>query len=43
VDFGGQTISWTNELGQVTVTITNDATGQVTTIVVPDSVNVTGG
>ena len=43
VDFGGQTISWVNELGQITVTITDDATGQVTTIVVPDNINITGG
>jgi len=43
IDFGGQTISWVNELGQITVTITDDASGQSTTIVVPDNVNITGG
>ena len=43
IDFGGQTISWVNELGQITVTITDDASGQSTTIVVPDTVNITGG
>lgn len=43
VDFGGQTISWVNELGQITVTITDDSSGQSTTIVVPDNINITGG
>jgi len=43
IDFGGQTISWVNELGQITVTITDDASGQSTTIVVPDNVDITGG
>lgn len=43
IDFGGQTISWVNELGQITVTITDDASGQSTTIVVPDNINITGG
>ncbi|MGE5562285.1 MAG: curli assembly protein CsgF [Bacillota bacterium] len=43
VDFGGQTIAWTRELDQVTVTITDDDTGQVTTIVVPTDIAITGG
>lgn len=43
IDFSGQTISWVNELGQITVTITDDASGQSTTIVVPDNVDITGG
>jgi curli production assembly/transport component CsgF len=42
VDFGGQTIAWTRELDQVTVTITDDASGQVTTIVVPTDISITG-
>lgn len=43
VDFGGQTISWTRALDEVTVTITDDATGEVTTIVVPNDISITGG
>lgn len=43
VDFGGQTITWSRELDQVVVTITDDSTGQSTTINVPSSINVTGG
>lgn len=43
VDFGGQTIAWTRELDQTTITITDDATGQVTTIVVPNDIAITGG
>ena len=42
VDFGGQTITWTRELDQVIVTITNDATGDVTTINVPTDTALTG-
>lgn len=42
VDFGGQTITWTRELDQVIVTITNDATGDVTTINVPTDAALTG-
>lgn len=38
VDFGGQTIAWTRELDEVTVTITDDGTGQATTIVVPTDI-----
>jgi len=43
VDFGGQTIAWNRDLENVTLTITNDATGEVTTIVVPTIIDVTGG
>lgn len=42
VDFGGQTIEWNRDLDQVTLTITNDATGEVTTIVVPTIIDTTG-
>ena len=42
VDFGGQTIEWNRDLDQVTLTITNDDTGEVTTIVVPTIIDVTG-
>jgi curli production assembly/transport component CsgF len=42
VDFGGQTISWTRELDQVIVNITDDETGEVTTINVPTSIDVAG-
>jgi curli production assembly/transport component CsgF len=42
VDFGGQTIAWTRELDQVTVTITDDASQQVTTIEVPTDISITG-
>ena len=42
VDFGGQTISWTRELDQVIVTITDDTSGQSTTINVPTDISVTG-
>lgn len=37
---GGQTISFIRDLENVTITITDDATGEVTTIVVPLFVNV---
>jgi len=43
VDFGGQTIDWSRALDEVTVTITDDATGEVTTIVVPNDISITGG
>ena len=43
VDFGGQTIAWNRDLENVTLTITNDDTGEVTTIVVPTIIDVTGG
>jgi curli production assembly/transport component CsgF len=42
VDFGGQTIEWNRGLDQVTLTITNDDTGEITTIVVPTIIDVTG-
>jgi curli production assembly/transport component CsgF len=42
VDFGGQTIEWNRDLDQVTLTITNDDTGEITTIVVPTIIDVTG-
>jgi curli production assembly/transport component CsgF len=42
VDFGGQTISWTRELDQVVVTITDDASGTSTTINVPTDISITG-
>jgi curli production assembly/transport component CsgF len=42
VDFGGQTIAWTRELGEVTVTITDDGSGEVTTIVVPTDIAFAG-
>lgn len=35
ISFGGQTINFVRDLENVTLTITNDGTGQVTTIVVP--------
>jgi len=40
ITFGGQTIVFDRGLGDVTLTITNDDTGEVTTIVVPTFVNV---
>jgi curli production assembly/transport component CsgF len=42
VDFGGQTIEWNRDLDQVTLTITNDDTGEITTIVVPTIIDVSG-
>ncbi|MGN6155362.1 MAG: curli production assembly/transport component CsgF [Sphingomicrobium sp.] len=42
VDFGGQTIEWVRDLDQVTLTITNDGTGEVTTIVVPTIIDIGG-
>jgi len=35
IQFGGQTIEFTRGLEEVTLTITDDATGEVTTIVIP--------
>lgn len=43
VDFGGQTITWVRDLSGVTLTLKNDTSGEVTTIVVPSFVDVTGG
>ncbi len=40
IRFGGQTISFVRGLEEVTLTITNDDTGEVTTIVVPTFVNI---
>ena len=37
---GGQTINFVRDLENVTITITDDATGEITTIVVPLFVNV---
>lgn len=42
VDFGGQTIEWVRDLDQVTLTITTDATGEVTTISVPTIIDIGG-
>lgn len=39
VTFDGQTIEWQRDLDQVTLTITNNDTGEVTTIEVPTIVN----
>ena len=40
IRFGGQTISFVRGLEEVTLTITNDETGEVTTIVVPTFVDI---
>lgn len=40
ISFGGQTINFVRGLEEVTITITNDATGEVTVIVVPTFVDV---
>lgn len=40
IKFGGQTIEFTRGLDEVTLTITDDATGEVTTIVIPTFVDV---
>jgi curli production assembly/transport component CsgF len=40
IEFGGQTIEFVRSLEDVTLTITDDATGEVTTIVVPTFVDV---
>lgn len=40
ISFGGQTINFVRGLEEVTITITNDETGEVTTIVVPTFVDV---
>jgi curli production assembly/transport component CsgF len=42
VDFGGQTIDWVRDLESVTLTITNDDTGEVTTIEVPTIIDIGG-
>ena len=40
ISFGGQTINFVRSLENVTLTITNDGTGEVTTIVVPTFIKV---
>lgn len=40
ISFGGQTIDFNRGLTEVTLTITNDETGEVTTIVVPTFVDI---
>lgn len=40
ITFGGQTINFVRGLEDVTLTITDDGTGEVTTIVVPTFINV---
>lgn len=40
ISFGGQTIDFVRSLTEVTLTITNDETGEVSTIVVPTFVEV---
>ncbi len=42
VDFGGQTITWTRELDQVIVTITDNDSGETTTINVPTTIDIAG-
>ena len=42
IRFGGQTISFVRDLESVTLTITDDDTGEVTTIVVPTFIDVAG-
>lgn len=42
VQFGGQTIEWIRGLDQVTLTITNDGTGEITTIQIPTIVDIGG-
>lgn len=40
ISFGGQTISFVRSLTEVTLTITDDGTGEVTTIVIPTFIDV---
>jgi curli production assembly/transport component CsgF len=40
ISFGGQTISFVRSLTEVTLTITDDDTGEVTTIVIPTFIEV---
>jgi curli production assembly/transport component CsgF len=42
IRFGGQTINFVRSLEDVTLTITNDDSGEVTTIVVPTFIDVNG-
>lgn len=43
VTFGDQTIEWQRGLDQVTLTITNNVSGEVTTIEVPTIIDLAGG
>ena len=40
INFGGQTIEWIRDLESVTLTITNDDTGEVTNIEIPTIIDV---
>lgn len=40
ISFGGQTIDFSRSLDEVTLNITNDETGEVTTIVIPTFIDV---
>jgi curli production assembly/transport component CsgF len=40
IQFGGQTIEFVRGLEEVTLTITDDATGEITTIVIPTFIDV---
>jgi curli production assembly/transport component CsgF len=40
ISFGGQTIDFNRSLDEVTLNITNDSTGEITTIVIPTFVDV---
>lgn len=42
VSFGGQPVTWVRSLDEVTLTITEDDTGEVTTIVIPTFVELNG-
>lgn len=42
IEFGGQIISWVRELDQVTLTITNTDTGEITTIQIPTIIDIGG-
>jgi len=42
VDFGGQTIEWVRDLDQVMLNISNDATGEITTITIPTIIDIGG-
>ena len=40
ISFGGQTISFVRGLTEITLTITDNATGEVTTIVIPTFIDI---
>lgn len=40
ISFGGQTIDFVRSLDEVTLNITNDGTGEVTTVVIPTFIDV---